>query len=309
MLWYLPSFYGDIKLKKAAGDSCEIEAEQLTVKEREALERFQINAAKKGWIDKTTDLTKATDPVTIRGPIHKVQAALSRLLKPTRKLISAVKFSDGTIEEVTERTFDDDGEIAEPDNGKGPYRKQPVDEVGARRAKKKAQVATTVAEPTRGCPAPDFIKFASAGGIADLFRYWELRLAVESEASLLAAQRRDLGDVKAIEQALEGLANILNTSADGREVDSRFHYAIAAASGNDLFVSIQDSLHDRIKQGSEVAQKISGKDNHARLERIYQEHKNIFEAIMAGDGEAARTAMRTHIENARDRMFGAPKPS
>ncbi len=113
---------------------------------------------------------------------------------------------------------------------------------------------------------------------------------------------------EAIEQALEGLASLLNTSADGREVDSRFHYAIAAASGNNLFVSIQDSLHDRITQGSEVAQKISGKDNHARLERIYQEHKNIFDAIMAGDGEAARTAMRTHIENARDRMFGAPNP-
>lgn len=157
-------------------------------------------------------------------------------------------------------------------------------------------------------PAPDFIKFASAGGIADLFRYWELRLAVESEASLLAARRRDFGDVEAIEQALDGLARLLNTSADGREVDSRFHYAIAAASGNNLFVSIQDSLHDRITQGSEVAQKISGKDNHARLERIYQEHKNIFEAIMAGDGETARTAMRTHIENARDRMFGAPNP-
>lgn len=155
MLWYLPSFYGDIRLKAKDDDSCQLEVEQLTVKEKEALQKFQANAVKKGWISKTTDLTKATEPTTVRGPIHKVQASLARYLKPTRKLVSAVKFSDGTIEEVTERTFEDDGEAAEPSNGDGPYREQAAKK-GAKKKKKKPKAAATVAKPRRGCPAPDF---------------------------------------------------------------------------------------------------------------------------------------------------------
>ncbi len=157
------------------------------------------------------------------------------------------------------------------------------------------------------CPAPDFIKVASAGGIADLFRFWELRIPIEAEAAYLAAQRSNLGEVKEIEHALMELESLFDSSADGTEADFNFHYAIASASGNNLFVSVLQSLHDRIEQGSQLAHKVSGKDNHARLKRIYNEHKRIFDAITAGDGETARSAMRQHIESARDRMFGAPK--
>lgn len=156
------------------------------------------------------------------------------------------------------------------------------------------------------CPAPDFIKVASAGGIADLFRCWELRIPVEAEAAYLAALRSNLGEIKEIEQSLMELESLFDTSADGTEADFNFHYAIASASGNNLFVSTLQSLHDRIEQGSELAHRVSGKDNRARLKRIFNEHKSIFDAIASGDGEAARTAMRRHIEMARDRMFGVP---
>jgi hypothetical protein len=157
MRWYLPSFYGDIKLTKKDADNCQMEVTQLTVKEKQALERFQVSAAKKGWIATKCDPTRATEPVVICGPIHKVQASLARLLKPSRKLVAAVKFSDGTIEEVTERTFEDDGTEAEP-NGEGPYREAVAKKAAPKKAKKKKpEAATTVAKPYRGCPAPDFV--------------------------------------------------------------------------------------------------------------------------------------------------------
>ena len=38
-------------------------------------------------------------------------------------------------------------------------------------------------------------------------------------------------------------------------------------------------------------------------EQSYEEHKAIFEAIAAGDPEAAEAAALTHIKNARDRLF------
>ena len=39
------------------------------------------------------------------------------------------------------------------------------------------------------------------------------------------------------------------------------------------------------------------------LEAVFEEHSSIFEAIRDRDAEAARTAMRLHLETSRDRLF------
>ena len=75
---------------------------------------------------------------TFEAPIEKVAKQLAKLLKPHRKVISAVQYKDGKIEEI----YDDDEVADTTANEKHPYR-EPV-------------AATSVAAPTRGCPAPDF---------------------------------------------------------------------------------------------------------------------------------------------------------
>jgi len=76
-----------------------------------------------------------------------VQKTLSKPLKPGRKLVSAVRFAGGKIEEISESTIgliDGTAEVIEETTE--PKKRTPVPEA----------VATTVAAPAIGCPTPDF---------------------------------------------------------------------------------------------------------------------------------------------------------
>ncbi|MHC4179489.1 MAG: hypothetical protein ACYSWU_18410 [Planctomycetota bacterium] len=111
--------------------------------ERKALERLRKTATKKGWLAAAEDLAWQ-GTTTIGAPIDKVSGVIARALKPDRKVVSAVKFQDGAIEEIRTASFDD-VEVVETANG-GPYRKK-----GAI-----VKAATSVAAPRQGCPEPDF---------------------------------------------------------------------------------------------------------------------------------------------------------
>jgi len=111
----------------------------------------------KGWLDPKG--TPFSDGETIvKASIETLAPLLAKLLKPTRKLVSVVKFSNGTMEELS-------GEV-----------------LPAATDEKKPKVATTVATPTKGCPAPDFASaelkarevlehFLSPEQMADFRRY------------------------------------------------------------------------------------------------------------------------------------------
>ena len=73
--------------------------------------------------------------------MEKVRRVLAASLKPNRKVLSAIRFSDGRMEEVRDTAAEPDAALEE------------------RIAAAKAAVAgATVATPTLGCPAPDFVQ-------------------------------------------------------------------------------------------------------------------------------------------------------
>jgi len=99
--------------------------------------------------------------IDLKAPIAEVQKVLAQALKPDRKLLSAVKFQGGGIEEI----FDANEVVAsaveapaEPSSveaSSGPVKEaEPKPKKSG--PKKKAEAAATVAQPARGCPAPRF---------------------------------------------------------------------------------------------------------------------------------------------------------
>lgn len=152
-------------------------------------------------------------------------------------------------------------------------------------------------------PSPDILRFASMGDVADLLRCFELRIGLEGEAAFLAAQRRRPPDMSRIKKALDALDDAIQTGAVGSDVDLAFHKAVAAASGNDLFVQILQGLDHTITAGMTLARNLSLQRSVERLRLVQQEHVEIFEAINEADAEAARATMRCHIGNARRRVL------
>ena len=79
----------------------------------------------------------------------------------------------------------------------------------------------------------------------------------------------------------------------GLEEDFAFHLAVAKASHNDYFVSAL--LRDEIFQGMLLARTSAGVDPVHKIGAINTQHELIYNAILNGDADAARLAMRSHL--------------
>ncbi len=155
-LWYIPSFYGDIRLE-AKGDCTVLTFEKLTPTEVNAMLHLReraINGTKiigaHRWVTDAESFPAPTSggsgTISLTASVADVQRCLSRALKPGRAVVNAVRFSDGHIYETR------GPETARPPGAPGgPFR---AVEEPAKDAEPVAGV--TIAEPVRGCPAPDF---------------------------------------------------------------------------------------------------------------------------------------------------------
>lgn len=152
-------------------------------------------------------------------------------------------------------------------------------------------------------PSREFLSLAPIGGIADLMRCFEFRIAVEGEAAALAATRRTDEDLAELAAALVELGDAIEQRSVGTQADLRFHRAIAVASRNRLFFSTLMSLSDAVFQGISVARRLTLRASRRRLLTVQAEHRRVYEAIRNEDAGGARRAVRQHIENARARIL------
>ena len=87
------------------------------------------------------------------------------------------------------------------------------------------------------------------------------------------------------------------------EADFAFHRAVAAASGNRFYVELLDSIGPMMIMlpRTRLPEEFSLTDS-AHVDRVRREHDNVAAAVIAGDAETARAAMRVHLGNTRRRL-------
>lgn len=147
--------------------------------------------------------------------------------------------------------------------------------------------------------------FAPVRNLGDMQQCFEFRAAVEGEAALHAARHRHAADLAELAARAETFAALAGTGDAADLADFAFHEAVAAATAISFFVSVIRSMRQQSMVGMRLAGELSGGDVAERVQRVKAEHRAIVEAIAAGAPEAARAAMRSHIENSRRRLFGA----
>ncbi|RLK25762.1 GntR family transcriptional regulator [Micromonospora sp. M71_S20] len=142
-------------------------------------------------------------------------------------------------------------------------------------------------------------RLASAGRIVQLRSITELRTAIEPHAAWLAAGR--VGHDEASD--LVGLAAKMWAAGKAGDeerflqLDIEFHRRILVASGNEMFVRLQDL----------IAEVLTGRHQHHLMphhphEQALQLHAEVAQAIQRRDGERARRAMVQLMEQAFDEM-------
>ena len=85
-----------------------------------------------------------------------------------------------------------------------------------------------------------------------------------------------------------------------KELDTAFHSIIYRASGNRMLCKTLSELHRNITSYRKLSLTVPG-----RLERSVGEHREILEAIEAGDAEMADRLTSAHIAAALENMLAA----
>ncbi|MDZ5660955.1 FadR/GntR family transcriptional regulator [Nocardioides sp. S-58] len=136
---------------------------------------------------------------------------------------------------------------------------------------------------------------------ADVMAMLDFRIGVESEAAALAARHHTAADAEAISAAMDGFVRAGHEGAV--EADFAFHLAVAGATHNRFYVDLLGSLgpmmimlpRTRLREAYSMT-------DASHVERVQREHDNVAAAVLAGDVETARAAMRLHLGNTRRRV-------
>lgn len=128
--------------------------------------------------------------------------------------------------------------------------------------------------------------------VRDLF---ELRAIVEPAAARLAAERRDKDDLKAMKDALAKMRRHTLATEAGRAADRAFHDALLGATHNSAMMALSASISAAVSWTTEFKQR-----SRALPRDPVPDHAKVFDAIAAGDLDAASAAMRALVDLALD---------
>lgn len=160
--WSIPASHGDVELRPLSPTRTLLKAWELSADEERAMRELRQEALRTGTFKKAWSKREAFIPLTdsayrtakgveieLDAPLAKVEAALSRALKPGRNLVRAVRFQSGEIKRV---------EVSPPASESEPAPVKVAEPAPAQKPDPtpKPTAAATVAQPNVGCPVPEF---------------------------------------------------------------------------------------------------------------------------------------------------------
>ena len=139
--------------------------------------------------------------------------------------------------------------------------------------------------------------------LADIERYYAFRSCIEMGAAAGAAEFHDASDLEELHTAFDALNAAMESGQAGTDEDVRFHLAIARASHNPFFVATIATSVAPIRQFIELARNVTDKKSQERVRTTQAEHQAVIDAIARRSPAEAAEAIRSHILNARRRIF------
>jgi len=127
----------------------------------------------------------------------------------------------------------------------------------------------------------------------DFFSLVETRVLLETNAAVLAAERRTDKDLEHLQQTLEAFRIKGEATGQAVEEDLMFHIAIAEASQNSVLKSLMMILMPDVVSNY-AKYKACGPE---RYKKSLEEHIIIYEHIRNREAEKARTVMNQHLKD------------
>jgi GntR family transcriptional regulator, transcriptional repressor for pyruvate dehydrogenase complex len=125
----------------------------------------------------------------------------------------------------------------------------------------------------------------------ELEQLLDYRRLLEPPIARVAAEERRRGDLERMRRALKRMAEAVD-EPDYMRFDTEFHIAVAAATRNSYLTKAMEEI--RLELNDALSLLPESETWHRRLSG---EHEAIFDAIDAGDGDAAEEASELHVLN------------
>lgn len=117
------------------------------------------------------------------------------------------------------------------------------------------------------------------------------RRAVSGEASHLAALRARETEIADLRRLEDEYLQVIESTSGRRFADARLHIHVAKMSGNPRLVQAEREIQEQLTRFIRVTSLPEVKAAHEDMD-----HRELLAAILAGDAEAARTALLHHVE-------------
>ena len=119
---------------------------------------------------------------------------------------------------------------------------------------------------------------------------FEVRLLIEPQVAMLAAERAGEKNLEALETIVRQMQKLDTNDSTATELDLKFHKAMAECTGNDVLHRVVPIINESIVRGRRETLRVSGS-----YERAKRSHAVIAKAIRDRDLLAARYATERHI--------------
>ena len=155
--------------------------------------------------------------------------------------------------------------------------------------------------------AEDVLRRAVQRARVDVDELYAMREVLEVPAARWAAQRGAPDGIARVQSAhdvlLEASARERVDYEELQMLDAAFHQSIVQAAGNRFLEQTQGVLGEILVRGMATTLSVQG-----RMEASRADHREILDAILAGDGRRAGAAARAHVRSAgrtaRSRLAG-----
>lgn len=182
---------------------------------------------------------------------------------------------------------------------------QLADELGISRTpvreaiRKLEQEGYVIMMPRRGTYVADV-------SVSDIKEIFEIRSALESLATGLAARRIEPDELEKLQSLLNEIEGYIEQNNIEKivETDIKFHELLYQVSRNDRLFAIISNLKEQLARFRTLSMSYPG-----RLRETFEEHSEMVEAIADGDVSAARDAAEHHMEHAEETLLKALRKS
>jgi len=120
----------------------------------------------------------------------------------------------------------------------------------------------------------------------------DFRKMLEPPLAARAATHASPDEISEMEEILQRQEEKLSDGEAAIAEDAEFHYSVALASGNSVVLKLLDTVMDLLRDTRERSLQLEG-----RPQKSLAGHRRILAAIKRHDAEAAKAAMRRHIED------------